>query len=78
MFKAEYRECERLMWKAIRKAKMARDGFNKSDNYLLNDELRNIEQRRADQYYGEAYGIHCVLCALEFDHNGMEKLLELL
>ena len=58
MTKIEYKKCERLMSDAIRKAKQFDEEY-KAYNQLLNEDKikAKIEQRKADQHYGEVIGI---------------------
>lgn len=80
MTKIEYGKCEMLMEKAIRKVKQAQEEYDKSEDYGLdcNEVLRETEQRKADQHYGEAVGINQVLATLGFKHDRMKELSELL
>lgn len=79
MTKIEYKKCERLMSDAIRKAKQFDEEY-KAYNQLLNEDKikAKIEQRKADQHYGEVIGINQVLATLGFKHDRMKELSELL
>lgn len=79
MTKTEYSKCVKLMEKAIRKAKQSQSEYEKFNDYLSDgDELADIEQRKADQHYGEAVGIEHALATLGFKHDRMKKLSNLL
>lgn len=81
MTKTEYRKCEKLMERAISKGKQAFKEYDQSEYYGVNcfdGEMREIEQRKADQHYGEAVGISQALSALGFKHDRMKELSELL
>lgn len=81
MTKTEYRKCEKLMESGISKAKQAFEEYDKSEYYGINcfdGEKREIEQRKADQHYGEAVGINQALSTLGFKHDRMKELSELL
>lgn len=79
MTKIEYKKCERLMSDAIRKAKQFDEEY-KAYNQLLNEDKikAKIEQRKADQHYGEVIGINQVLATLGFKHDRMKELSKLL
>jgi hypothetical protein len=79
MTKIEYRKCEKLMEKGIRKARQSAEEY-KTYNQLLNEDTikAETEQRKADQHYGEAVGIEHALATLGFKHDRMKELLNLL
>mgnify|MGYP007133045201 CR=1 FL=1 len=79
MTKIEYRKCEKLMEKGIRKARQSAEEY-KTYNQLLNEDTikAETEQRKADQHYGEAIGINQALAVLGFKHDRMKELSELL
>lgn len=79
MTKIEYRKCEKLMEEAIRKARQSDEEY-KAYNQLLNEDTikAEVEQRKADQHYGEAIGINQVLATIGFKHDRMKELSELL
>ena len=79
MTKIEYGKCEKLMEKAIRKAKQAEEEY-KTYNQLLNKDIvkAKTEQRKADQHYGEAIGVNQALATLGFTHDRMKELSVLL
>ena len=82
MTKIEYGKCEKLMEEAIQKAKQAQEEYKESEKYTLlknyNEVQSQIEQRKADQHYGEAIGINQALVVIGFKHNRMKELSELL
>ena len=79
MTKIEYGKCEKLMEEAIRKAKQAEEEY-KTYTQLLNKDIvkAETEQRKADQHYGEAIGINQALVTLDFKHERIKELSELL
>lgn len=79
MTKIEYGKCVKLMEEAIRKAKQSEEEY-KIYNQLLNEDTikAEIEQRKADQHYGEAVGINQALAMLGFKHDRMKELANLL
>ena len=79
MTKIEYKKCEKLMEEEIRKAKQAEEEY-KTYNQLLNKDIvkAETEQRKADQHYGEAIGINQALVTLDFKHERIKELSELL
>lgn len=79
MTKREYGKCVKLMEEAIRKAKQSELEYEKFNDYFADgDELADIEQRKADQHYGEVVGIVQALATLGFKHDRMKELSELL
>lgn len=82
MNKTEYGKCEKLMEEAIRKAKQSQEEYETAEKYTLltnyNATEHEIEQRKADQHYGEAVGINQALAVLGFEHERMKELSELL
>lgn len=80
MTKLEYEKCEKLMEEALYKAKQSSEEFEKSQSFFNagNDVNGEVEQRKADQHYGEAVGINQVLAVLGFKHDKMKELSELL
>lgn len=79
MTKLEYSKCEKLMEEAIRKSKQSEEEFAKANDYEANgDESAEVEQRKADQHYGEAVGINQALAILGFKHEKMNELGALL
>ncbi len=79
MTKIEYGKCVKLMEEAIRKARQSDEEY-KAYNQLLREGTisAEIEQRKADQHYGEAVGINQVLATLGFKHDRMKELSNLL
>lgn len=79
MTKTEYSKCVKLMEDAIWKAKQSDEEY-KAYNQLLNEDTikAEIEQRKADQHYGEAVGINQALATLGFKHDRMKYLSDLL
>ena len=79
MTKIEYGKCVKLMEEAIRKARQSDEEY-KAYNQLLREGWisAEIEQRKADQHYGEAVGINQVLATLGFKHDRMKELSNLL
>ena len=79
MTKIEYSKCENLMYDAIQKVKQADEEYKAYNQLINNDTIKaEIEQRKADQHYGEAVGINQVLATLGFKHDRMKELSELL
>lgn len=82
MTKLEYKKCEKLMEEAIRKVRQSDEEYEKAKKYMLLDNYNTvkheIEQRKADQHYGEAIGINQALATLGFKHDRMKELSELL
>jgi len=80
MTKIEYAKCEKLMIGAICLGKRVQDEFRKTDEYLKSQNLLKweIEQRKADQHYGEVIGMNQVLVTLGFKHEEMKELSSLL
>ena len=80
MTKTEYTKCEKLMEEAISKGKRAQREYTESDKFLNDgNELEwEVNQRKADQHYGEAVGINQALATLGFTHDRMKELSELL
>ena len=79
MTKTEHTKCVKLMEEAIRKARQSDEEY-KAYNQLLREGTisAEIEQRKADQHYGEAVGINQVLATLGFKHDRMKELSNLL
>ena len=77
MTKIEYGKCEKLMEEAIRKAKQAQEEYKESEKYTFlgnyNATQSEVEQRKADQHYGEAFGINKVLATLGFKNDRMKE-----
>lgn len=80
MTKIEYGKCEKLMEEAITKGRCAQIEYTESNKFLNEgNELEwKVNQRKADQHYGEAIGINQVLATLGFKHEKMKELFELL
>lgn len=80
MTKLEYGKCEKLMEQAIQKIKQADNEYKEANKHNANmDNVKmEIEQRKADQHYGEAVGINQVLVTLCFKHGRMKELSKLL
>lgn len=80
MTKLEYEKCEKLMQEAIQNAKQSKKEYEEFNQYSKkNDTIKaEIEQRKADQHYGYAEGINQVLATLDFRHDRMKELSELL
>lgn len=80
MTKIEYSKCEKLMNKAINLAIWSKSAWEKSEEFLKVGQQVNaeVEQRKSDQYYGEAIGINQVLATLNFKHEKMKVLSDLL
>lgn len=80
MTKLEYGKCEKLMEEAIRKAN------NSNEDYKAFERLRKegkevdaeCKLRLADQEIGYAEGINQALAILNFKHDRMKELSELL
>ena len=80
MTKIEYDKCVKLMEDAIRKAKQSDEEYKEADRHYANMDSvsQEIEQRKADQHYGEAVGIEQALAILGFKHDRMKELSDLL
>jgi len=80
MTKKENILCESLMNQAINRGKEAEECYNEYEKLLKQNEVAKaeIQQRRADQLYGECIGINQVLSTLKFKHNRMTELSKLL
>lgn len=80
MTKAECEKCEMLMDKAIELAARSKLEWEKYEE--LSKEGREIDaeikQRASDQDYGEAMGIRLALEMLNFHHDRMKELENLL
>lgn len=80
MTKDENKKCEKLMNYAIQKGKDVKEEFALYEELLKqNEEVKTaLEQRKADQYYGEIVGISQVLTSLGFQHEKMKQLHNLI
>lgn len=80
MTKDENKKCEKLMNYAIQKGKDVKEEFALYEELLKqNEEVKAaLEQRKADQYYGEIVGISQVLTSLGFQHEKMKQLHNLI
>lgn len=80
MTKIEYGKCEKLMNKAIDLAMWSESAWEKADVFLKEGQEvdAEVERRKADQYYGEAIGINQVLATLNFKHEKMKELENLI
>ena len=80
MTKIEYSKCEKLMNKAIDLVMWSKSAWKKSEEFFNNGNKIDweVEQRKSDQYYGEAIGINQVLGMLNFKHEKMKILADLL
>lgn len=80
MTKFETKKCETLTEEAIKKVLQAEEEYREAKRHLQDDNTLEweTEQRKADQHYGEAYGINQVLETLGFKHDKMKQLLKLL
>ena len=81
MTKIEYGKCENLMEEAICKAKQANEEYKTYNQLIDKDEIKaEVEQRKADQHYGEAIGIVQALFTLGFkpEHDKMKEFAKLL
>ena len=80
MTKEEKKKCEKLMEYGIRKGKEAQEEFALYEEYLKQkEEVKAVlEQRKADQHYGEIVGISQVLTSLGFHHEKMKQLYNLI
>lgn len=80
MTKIEYVKCEKMIEEAIIKVKQSSEEFEKAQSFFSagNDVKGEVEQRKADQHYGEAVGINQVLATLDFKHDRMKELSKLL
>lgn len=77
MTKAEYTKCEKLMEEAIRNGNEAKEKFKTAWNYK-DETQKRILMNRAHNYQGYAQGINQVLVELEFKHERMKELGDLL
>ena len=77
MTKTEYDKCVKLMEEAIRNGEKAREEFVKANEA---DEKGTFELLRlqAQNHLGYAEGINQALAILNFKHNRMKELSELL
>lgn len=80
MTNEEKKKCEKLMEYGIRKGKEAQDEFALYEEYLKQkEEVKAVlEQRKADQHYGEIVGTGQVLASLGFQHEKMKQLHNLI
>ena len=80
MTKIEYGKCETLMNKAIDLVMWSKSAWEKSEESFNNGNKIDweVQQRKSDQYYGEAIGINQVLGMLNFKHEKMNMLADLL
>ena len=80
MTKLEQNKCKKLMDRAINLAMWSKSSWEKSEELTKEGKIidAEIKQRQADQYYGEAEGIRDVLMALNFQHDRMKELGDLL
>ncbi|MDU7030124.1 hypothetical protein [Robinsoniella peoriensis] len=80
MTKDENKKCEKLMDYAIQKGKDVKEEFALYEELLKqNEEVKAaLEQRKADQHYGEIVGISQFLTSLGFHHEKMKQLYNLI
>lgn len=80
MTKIEYGKCEKLMNKAINVAMWSKSAWKRHEEFLKDGKEvdAEVEQRKSDQYYGEAIGINQVLATLNFKHEKMKELADLI
>lgn len=80
MTKEEKKKCEKLMEYGIRKGKESQEEFALYEEYVKQNEEEKsaLEQRKADQHYGEIVGIGQVLASLGFKHEKMKQLYKLI
>lgn len=80
MTKEEKKKCENLMEYGIRKGKESQEEYALYEEYVKqNEEVKAaLEQRKADQHYGEIVGISQVLTSLGFQHEKMKQLHNLI
>lgn len=80
MTKEEKKKCEKLMEYGIRKGKESQDEYSLYEEYVKQNEKVKaaLEQRKADQHYGEIVGIGQVLASLGFRHEKMKQLYNLI
>ena len=80
MTKVEKIKLEKLMQRAIYLAKLSSREYEKAEQYLRDQKPVEWEvaQRGADQYYGWASGLEQALTVLNFKHEHMKTLQDLL
>lgn len=80
MTNEEKKKCEKLMEYGIRKGKESQEEYSLYEEYVKqNEEVKaTLEQRKADQHYGEIVGIGQVLASLGFQHEKMKQLYKLI
>lgn len=80
MTKEEKKKCEKLMEYGIRKGEESQEEYALYEEYVKqNEEVKAaLEQRKADQHYGEIVGIGQVLASLGFQHEKMKQLYKLI
>lgn len=79
MTRAEYVKCEKLMCDAIKKAEQSKREYETYNRLVNEDTVKgNTELRKADQHIGYAEGINQVLVMLNFKHDKMKELSNLL
>lgn len=80
MTKEEKKKCEKLMEYGIQKGKESQEEYALHEEYVKqNEEVKAaLEQRKADQHYGEIVGIGQVLASLGFQHEKMKQFYKLI
>ncbi|MCD7996408.1 MAG: hypothetical protein LUH21_04155 [Clostridiales bacterium] len=78
MTKTENSKCVTLLYEAITAVQNANEEYKENENTENNGVEREIKQRQADQHYGYAEGIFHTLLVLNFKHEDMEQLRQLL
>ncbi|WP_044296262.1 hypothetical protein [Robinsoniella peoriensis] len=80
MTNEEKKKCEKLMEYGIRIGKESQEEYALYEEYVKqNEEVKAaLEQRKADQHYGEIVGIGQVLASLGFQHEKMKQLYKLI
>lgn len=79
MTNEEKKKCEKLMEYGIRKGIESQEEYSLYEEYIKQNEKVKaaLEQRKADQHYGEIVGIGQVLASLGFKHEKMKQLYNL-
>lgn len=80
MTKIEYKKCEKLMDEAIENARRSKYLWEEYEKFLKenNDVEAKINMRNSDQHYGYAEGIRQTLVMLDFKHEKMKELSDLI
>lgn len=77
MTKIEYEKCEKLMEEAIRQGEKAREEFTKA-NEANGKSTFELLRLQAQNHLGYAKGINQALAILNFKHDRMKELADLL